>query len=109
MSGRDRHRELADRCRTSTASVSNLAEVGNVAGSQVLGDFDFVGRFHRVGGQSVDFARRDSGVVECGQDRGEREFLLRTLELLGELGLTDADDRRRVFQHFATLPPMAGP
>jgi hypothetical protein len=89
---------MADGGAARAPAVAHLREEGHVAGADGLGQGDLVGRLHRVGAQAVDLAGRDAGVTQRGDNGLGRQLGLGPVDLLGELGLPDADDRRRVLQ-----------
>ncbi len=99
LPGGDGHGEKTHRGRARSPAVAHLAEEGDVAGAEVLGDLDLVGDLHGVGGEAVHLGGLDAGVVESGQDGLDRQLLLGAVELLGKRRLADSDDGGGVLQH----------
>ena len=89
---------MADRGTARAPAVTRLREEGHVAGADGLGQGDLVRRLHRVRAQTVDLAGCDARVTEGGDNGLGGQLGLGSVDLLGELGLPDADDRRRVLQ-----------
>jgi hypothetical protein len=89
---------MGDGGARTAAPVTDLAEEGQVPEADRLRQLDLVGLLHRVGGEGVDLARGDPGVVEGGEYGTAGQGPLVLGELLGEGGLPDPDDGGRVLE-----------
>ncbi len=97
--------EMGDRGARTAAAVADLAEEGEVAEADGLGQLHLVGLLHRVGGERVDLARGDPGVVQRGEHRATGQGALVLGKLPGERGLSDPDDRGGVLDSGHTPAP----
>jgi hypothetical protein len=100
---------MGDGGTRTAASVADLAEEGEVPEAAGLRQFDLVRLLHRVGGEGVDLAGRDPGVVEGGQDRTAGEGALVLGEPLGEGCLAYADDGGGVLEAARSCCHAAAP
>jgi len=92
---------MGDRGARTAAAVADLAEEGEVAEADGLGELDLVGLLHGVRGEGVDLARGDPGVVERGENGPAGQGPLVLGEILREPGPSDAHDRRGVLEGHA--------
>ena len=106
LSGRDRHRGVADHAAAGTTTESDLREERDVAEAHVASDIHLAERLQRERREPVDFRGRDTGVVECEGDRLARERQLRVGETLAELRLADPDDCRLVLDEGRAHQPF---
>ena len=64
LTGRDRHRRLADDAAAGAAAVADLGEEGDVAEPDVAGDVDLAAVLHREHREAVDVGRLEARVVD---------------------------------------------
>ena len=72
--------------------------------AEVAGDLHLLAAVECECDQPVDVSRSEAGVVERALDRFAGESELAAAGLLGELGLTDTDDRGPILERGGHLP-----